>query len=450
MLKNPQILKGEKSFKDRLIKSQRKNSNMKNPEPKSNKIIMNKNIPISLFDTNATPNQSTNEFSVKKENLSKGKIDMNKTFHNSPFQQNVNNKIFLSQNMKNSYSDLHTSASFNSYKSSESFYSINNNNNNSQFIPNNFILMPNNNFNTCQTHKKISSSIDYTIDLNNNYFYRNNLSSKELTDIINNTIINPNCNQNLPPIDLNNNSLINEIKFSDINLNNIFQNNNKFNNESNHFQTQISVDISELNSLTNKELLKIDSMRHSKSNNINTISKNNNNSSNYSENHNRKKSKNYYNKFNTSKENNMNENTVILTLKMKVGKNDYRIFNLKKYDDLFVSLEKFVDINKIKQELVKPLVSKIFEALNKIFWLLNNKIGIYDLQYLNSLYKLWIKNNREIPKSRNKTNSDRSTTSSSESSSESSFKDIKSNSFQNSDGNNSSDEKERQHTSNSF
>ena len=144
----------------------------------------------------------------------------------------------------------------------------------------------------------------------------------------------------------------------------------------------------------------------------------------------------------------MNENTVILTLKIKVAKNDYRIFNLKKYDDLFVSLEKFVDINKIKQELVKPLVTKIFHTLNKIFWLFNNKIGIYDQEYLNSLYKLWIKNNQEMPKTRNKNHSDKSTTSSSESSSNNSYKDIKSNSYQNTDNNSTDDRNQR--TANSF
>ena len=51
--------------------------------------------------------------------------------------------------------------------------------------------------------------------------------------------------------------------------------------------------------------------------------------------------KKYFNKFNSAKENITNENTVILTLKIKVAKNDYRIFNLKKYDDLFISLEKY-------------------------------------------------------------------------------------------------------------
>ena len=120
---------------------------------------------------------------------------MNRIFQISPFQENINNKIFQSQNLKNSYSDLHTSASFNSQKSAESFFS--HNNNKSQFIPTNFALMPNNNFNLYPTHRKVASSVDYPIDLNNNYFYRNNLSSKGLTNLINNTIINQKTNQNL-------------------------------------------------------------------------------------------------------------------------------------------------------------------------------------------------------------------------------------------------------------
>ena len=112
----------------------------------------------------------------------------------------------------------------------------------------------------------------------------------------------------------------------------------------------------------------------------------------------KKNSKCYYNKFNSPSENSNNENTTILTLRIKIAKNDYRIFNLKKFDDLFISLQKFFDLNQIKQELIKPIVNKIFNALNKIFWLLNSKIGIYDQEYLNSLYRVWKKNKGRIPK----------------------------------------------------
>ena len=446
MLNSPQISQIENTSKVKIIKSQEINYQSKYYESKNNKNIMNKNIPIAIYNTCLSPSQSMKDFSVKMENSLKGKLDINKIFHNSPFQQNNNNKIFQSQNMKNSYSDLPTSASFNSQKSTESFFS---NNNKQHFISTNFVLMPRSNFKKFQSHRKVPSSVDYPIDLNNNYCYRNNLSSKGLTNIINNTTINQNINQNLSSINFDkNNNIINDKAISNLNSNNMFPNNN-INNEQNYFQTQKSVNFSEQKNLINNDIMNIESFSCSSSNNLNILTKNDGYINNNGENQNRKKSKNYYNKFNPIKENNMNENTVILTLKIKLAKNDYRYFNLKKYDDLFVSLEKFVEINNIRQDLVKPLVSKIFKSLNKIFWLLNNKIGLYDQEYLNSLYKLWIKNQRKIPKSRHKANSDKSTTTSSDSSSESSYKDIKSNSFQNTDGN-SGDEKERQHTSNSF
>ena len=46
-------------------------------------------------------------------------------------------------------------------------------------------------------------------------------------------------------------------------------------------------------------------------------------------------------------------------------------FEEKKFDDLFVSLQKFISLNQIKPDLIKPIVNKIFSALNKIFFILN-------------------------------------------------------------------------------
>ena len=90
--------------------------------------------------------------------------------------------------------------------------------------------------------------------------------------------------------------------------------------------------------------------------------------------------------FNSPKENNIRkQNTVILIIKIKIAPNDFREFDLKKYMMIYFF---------VKQNLVKPIVSKIFLALNKIFLALNNKIDKFNLDYLNSLYRLWIKNNR--------------------------------------------------------
>ena len=458
MIKSSQNPKKENPFKEKTTKSQEIPHHQQYIDPKFNRQIVNNNMPISIYNSYIFPNQSNKDFSVKFQNAYKGKLDTNKIIPMSPFQQNGNNKFFSSHNLTNSYSDLCTSASFSSNKSSESFYSNNNGTNTKKFVQNNFCLMPNS-FNLYNSPKKMLSPVNNRIDLNKNYFC-NSFSSKGLINIINNNniIINPNITQNFTTININSNNntfLTNEKNIPNFNFNNIINNNNnnnKINNETNYFNTQKSIDLTEhKNKIYND--INIDNLSHSKSSSISGSSKNinfiNNNNTNNLENQNRKKNKNYYNKFNTTKENSMNENTIILSVKIKVAKNDYRTFNLKKYDDLFVSLEKFVDLNKIRQELVKPLVTKIFNTLNKIFWLLNNKIGIYDRQYLHSLYKLWIKNNKEIPKTKNKTHSDKSTTTSSDSSSENSFKDIKSNSYQNSDGN-SSDDKGRQHTSKSF
>ena len=113
-------------------------------------------------------------------------------------------------------------------------------------------------------------------------------------------------------------------------------------------------------------------------------------------NNNTKVNKCYYNKFNSPHENSHNENTLILTLKIKISQSDYRVFYLKKFDDLFISIQRFVEMNQIKQEIVKPIVSKIFHALNKVFWVLNSKIGRYDQKYLSSVYKVWLKNKDKI------------------------------------------------------
>ena len=453
MLKISSIPQIENPFKEKLIKSQEIICHRPYQEQKSNKKMINNKLPVSIFNSCLSPNQSNKDFSVKMENTFKGKLDINNALTISPFQQNIHNRVFSSNNLVNSFSDLCTSASFSSQKSSESFYSTNNNKNIPSFAQKNIIIVPTN-LNIYQSPTKMPSSLNYRIDLKNtNYFYNRNFSSKALSSLKNNnTIVNQKNNQNFASAYFNNNniSFIRERKISNFNINNNFNNNITINNEINFFNNQKSINFSDQNNLINDEVINIDSLNGCNLNKINGLPKNNNCENNINnENKNRKKSKNYYNKFNTAKENYMNENTVILTLKVKVAKNDIRIFNLKKYDDLFVSLEKFVDINKIRQELVKPLVYIIFHTLNKIFSLFNNKIGIYDQKYLNSLYKLWIKNNKEIPKTRNKNHSDKSTTSSSDSSGEKSHKDIKSNSYQNSD-NNSYEDDRKQCTSNSF
>ena len=431
MLKSPNILDSKNQLGLRMMKSQEIISHKQIPKINCNNIYLNNKMHISLCNSYLSLNNSeTKDFSVNNKSISKDNININKLFPSNYRPAYINKNLTANQNIKNSYSDLCTNCSLSSLKSSESFIY---NNNTSQFNPNNsvnLILTPNNN-NINESVKEGKNILNF----NNNDNKIENHSAKELNNIINN-------------IKINFKNGINDFRFypnekgTKTEVKNYRYDNNIFNNKKNSKNNYFNSEFLEQNNKINDEKMTISSSHNSKKNSINCFEKNLSDINNNLEIKSRKKSKIYYNKFNNSKENFLNENTIILTVKIKVGKNDIRSFNLKKYDDLFVSLEKFVNINKINQELVKPLVTKIFKTLNKIFWLINNKIGIYDQEYLGSLYRLWIKNNKQIPKS-NKNQSDKSTNDSSNESNDNSPEKIKSNSFQNTDENN--DEKDSKH-----
>ena len=432
-----------------------------------NKQYMNSNMPkfkpINLYSTYLSPSQNDKNFSVKTVTSPDDKLNQDLLNKFSNYSKNANGKLLQSPNTTNS--DLLTVASLTSQKSNESM--ISNNTNTSTYIPTTFAPMINN-FTVCQFPVR-----GYNYTMTNfpqmNYFYPNN------NPFLNGNYTNMPMKFNNRPQNFTNlkskknnqnmttNTLNNKVKKSNCaNTNNLIknQNDNNANNGNNdkieisNFNSNNSIKTGSGSDKTNSDISK-----NLSNNNTNSEGKNDKKINNGSNNGAGRKK--YFNKFNSPKENNAtNENTVILTLKIKVAPNDFRTFNLKKYDDLFISLEKFFDLNKIKQDLVKPIVTKIFAALNKIFWLLNNKIGIYDQEYLNSLHKLWIKNHEQIPKrsnsqekddesksnnsnkdgngrnKKNKENSDKSTISSSDSSDGiKKHKKIMSNSFQNMDSN---------------
>ena len=339
-------------------------------------------------------------------------------YQNNPFRNNApfKNNIYINSNY---LTNINNNFSVKSKCENKVQFNINNiltpsplqqnqinNKISSQYLPNTYQDLSNYpSFTTNQSFQNIES------------LYKNN----------NNPILNSNDLFIMPNELLNINQKINEQ-----NINLIYSNNNKLIKENKNFFDKIIINNNEKNNL-----------EYYNTNTINCPSNFNCNK----EKENRRKKK---NKFDTNNKNNENENVVILILKLKIGKNDYRYFKLKKFDNVFESIEKFFDMNKIDQKLTKPIIGEIFHALNFVFYIINNKIGKYDQKYLNSLYKLWLKNNKEIPKNF----SDKSTTSSSHSShsnhssNHSSYEDIKSKSYQNSDGN-SSDEK-REKTSKSF
>ena len=314
-----------------------------------------------LSEISKTPEIQNEKF--KNVNSPEIKINLNNKFNSTEL-----NKENKNVNNKNINQKLHTQCSMDDLKTAAS---ISNESLISGLSESNSTI----NFNNLKNNKDnfIVSPMTQTFLMNNN----NNTNNNIITNSYNNlNEINELCNNNV----INHQKKISMNNLSSLNL---FSPNINYNQ---------NVNINNGNSI-----------QRSASNKFNSS---------------KKSSKNFYNKFNSPKDtnsSNKNENTVILTLRIKIAKNDYRVFNLKKYDDLFMSLQKFFELNQIKQELVKPIVTKIFFTLNKIFWLLNSKIGIYDQEYLSSLYKLWMKDKDKIPNTNKNNNNNKELNTSKES-----------------------------------
>lgn len=100
-----------------------------------------------------------------------------------------------------------------------------------------------------------------------------------------------------------------------------------------------------------------------------------------------------YNKFNSVNQelniipiiNPIAENTVILTVNVKLEKNKSVIFNLRRFDDLFLTVKLFCEINSIEEKLMKPIITKVLCSLNSIYQIYNSKLDIKNIKILQML-----------------------------------------------------------------
>ncbi len=87
------------------------------------------------------------------------------------------------------------------------------------------------------------------------------------------------------------------------------------------------------------------------------------------------------------------ENTVILNLQLKISQSKVISLEIHKYDDVFVSIERFFRTNNItNKELVYPLAIKIFTGLASISNIINRKVSKLDEAYIKSMQKKWSEN----------------------------------------------------------
>ena len=79
------------------------------------------------------------------------------------------------------------------------------------------------------------------------------------------------------------------------------------------------------------------------------------------------------------------ENTVILNVNVKISKDKTAVFRLKRYDDLFLTIKLFCEINSIDEKLMKPLIIKSLTTLNTIYQVMNSKLDNEEINILKEI-----------------------------------------------------------------
>ena len=95
-----------------------------------------------------------------------------------------------------------------------------------------------------------------------------------------------------------------------------------------------------------------------------------------------------YNKFNSvnnelaSPINPIIENTDILQVNVKISKDKNALFKLRRFDDLFLTVKLFCEINSIEERLIKPIISKALCSLNSIYQIINAQMDSKNIKIL--------------------------------------------------------------------
>ena len=99
-----------------------------------------------------------------------------------------------------------------------------------------------------------------------------------------------------------------------------------------------------------------------------------------------------YNKFNSANNeligpiiNPIVENTEILQVNVKIAKDKNVIFKLRRFDDLFLTVKLFCEINSIEEKLIKPIITKALCTLNSIYQVYNTQLDSRNIKILQML-----------------------------------------------------------------
>ena len=76
------------------------------------------------------------------------------------------------------------------------------------------------------------------------------------------------------------------------------------------------------------------------------------------------------------------ENTEILQVNVKIAKDKNVMFKLRRFDDLFLTVKLFCEINSIEEKLIKPIIIKALCTLNSIYQIYNTQLDSQNIKIL--------------------------------------------------------------------
>ena len=299
---------------------------------------------------NYKPNFSSNNFGLNKHYTRQHLKKKTNYTKNTNFQNN--NKISKYNNPNKNWKKQY---SYNNWKEKENDINILN-------VPKN---------------KKIKENYN----CNNNFSSEKNLIKKNSTDY---TTSNSSTNEELNNQEIEIKNSINE-KYSEKNSN---KNSQKTSKELNR-KMSISPKNLDFNNFEEAKLILSPTSVDDINDNINDNTNINNDSNKSYPNNNTEP----YNKFNSVNQelnvapmiNSILENTEILNVKVKISKDKNALFKVRRFDDLFLTVKLFCEINSIDEKMMRPIITQALCTLNSIYQVYNTQLDMKNIRVLRML-----------------------------------------------------------------
>ena len=77
-----------------------------------------------------------------------------------------------------------------------------------------------------------------------------------------------------------------------------------------------------------------------------------------------------------------------MRVNIKVSKDKVVVFRLRRFDNLFMSINLFCEFNKIDKKLIQPIISKILSSLNIVYKVMNSNVSKENILTLNEVKKI--------------------------------------------------------------